>query len=197
MTALKAVNLNSNRLSGRIPNEVVELRALQEFYVGLNFLSGSLPWQLGMLGESLEDVHVYSNRLTGAIPSELGLLTRLRWFHGGYNQLSGEIPSELGTMTLLQLFQVENNAFEGPLPSDELAAWGMAARVWLDGNPELYGTIPFSWCGRNLDGSIELADGTVVALDDAVVPVSGHTVDIRVDCNSSLTCSCAIGCSCV
>lgn len=195
-SALRACSWNKNLLTGTIPSEIMLIGGLEEFYVGENRLSGSIPWEFGMLRDTLVDLHLYSNRFTGVIPTRLGLLTKLRWLHVGDNQLSGPIPSELGTMTMMQLFQVENNALEGRIPAEALAAWGIVSRVWLHGNPGLSGTIPYSWCAKSPDGEVNLKNGTVLAVGTGVSG-PGHSLDIRGDCNSTLVCPCSVGCSCI
>lgn len=185
LKSMTACSWNNNQLAGSLPKEIGGCTSLQEFYVAENRLTGSIPWQLMFLRETLVDLHLYSNQLRADLPTRLGLLSKLRWFDVGDNRLTGEIPSHYGRMVSMQLFQVERNSLEGQVPS-ELGAWDMAARVWMQGNAELYGTIPYAFCpgGR-------LANGTTVESGR-----NAGSIDIRVDCSNGVTCPCEEGCSC-
>jgi len=180
MRNLTVASFTSNQLNGTIPEEIVGCWSLAELYLGENRLTGSIPWHLGLLHGSLMQLHLQSNAFSSSIPTRLGLLTGLQWLDLGDNGITGEIPLQLGDMVALQNLQLENNALQGPLPSNSLAALDQVSRVWLYGNPDLSGTTPESWCSVVSDGT-----GTI------------GTVDIKVNCDGSVVCTCEEGCSCV
>ncbi|HNR14620.1 MAG TPA: hypothetical protein PKM59_15035 [Thermodesulfobacteriota bacterium] len=68
--------------------------ALRELYLSDNQLNGSIPPQLGNLG-NLADLALHYNQLSGSIPPELGDLDSVEYLYLNDNQLTGPIPVEL------------------------------------------------------------------------------------------------------
>ena len=46
-------------------------------YLNLNILTGTIPSELGLLTNNLDNLFLNSNQLTGSIPSEIGNLHEL------------------------------------------------------------------------------------------------------------------------
>jgi hypothetical protein len=70
---------------------------LQGLGLNSNELSGTIPTQLGNLG-NLEGLWLFNNQLSGPIPAELGDLSRLKWLHLAGNRLSGLVPISVATL---------------------------------------------------------------------------------------------------
>ena len=136
---VESLDLDSRKLSGRIPSELGGLTKLVELILSRNGLSGEIPSKLGGLTK-LKYLHLSSNRLSGEIPSELGSLTNLRELYLHKNQLSGEIPSELGDLTKLLWLVLHGNQLSGEIPSE---LGGLTSLIYLySGSNQLSGEIP-------------------------------------------------------
>ena len=85
-------------------------------YLGRNNLSGTIPPELGQLGQ-LRYLELHHNNLSGTIPPELGQLSNLITLWLGHNRLSGRIPPELGNLSNLKVANIIGNNFTGCLPS--------------------------------------------------------------------------------
>ena len=110
------IELGSNWLSGSLPVELGRLSELRVLDFGDNRLAGPIPAWLGGLS-NLEHLDLGGNRLNGAIPAELGGLSELRVLHLGENELVGPIPAELGSLHELTVLDLGSNLLDGPLPA--------------------------------------------------------------------------------
>ncbi len=110
------LNLDWNRLSGKIPAELGNLTNLEFLSLNFNQLSGEIPAELGSLS-NLTDLSLEANRLSGDIPAGLGSLANLTRLYLINNQLSGEIPEELGSLANLQILDLNGNRLTGPIPA--------------------------------------------------------------------------------
>ena len=158
------LELNSNGLTGRIPDELAGLDHLRWLWLQRNELSGSIPPRLGELSRlgalvlfrnsltgpipdelgslvNLEYLQVGNNDLTGMIPPELGNLPRLRWLYLWYNSLSGSIPRELGNLVNLERMYLAANELTGPIPP-ELGNLASLEQLDLGDNWGLSGSLP-------------------------------------------------------
>jgi len=91
---LNALAVDSNNLTGTIPNEIGGASSLYWLDLSSNSLTGTIPSVLGALS-NLTDIRSSYNSLTGTIPSELGLLPSLLLLNFDNNLLTGSIPIEL------------------------------------------------------------------------------------------------------
>ena len=132
--------LQRNELSGPIPPELGELSRLRSLVLFRNTLTGPIPDELGSL-VNLEYLQVGSNDLTGMIPPELGNLPRLRWLYLWYNSLSGSIPRELGSLANLERMYLAANELTGPIPP-ELGNLADLEQVDVGDNWGLSGSLP-------------------------------------------------------
>jgi hypothetical protein len=79
-------------------------------------LTGSIPPEIGQL-KALTQLKLYENQLSGSIPPEIGQLKALTELNLSRNQLSGSIPPEIGQLkdlTSLRLY--DNEELGGALP---------------------------------------------------------------------------------
>ena len=163
------MDLNSNKLSDRIPAELGQLANLTDLFLGGapggfggNELTGPIPTELGSLSR-LTRLWLGNNDLSGSIPEELGNLSSLTQLSLGGNDLSGLIPPELGSLASLEVIAAWRNNLTGPIPP-ELGQLASLTNLSLGGN-SLDGAVPpelgnlanltemYLW-GNNLSGPI-------------------------------------------
>ena len=133
------LELDSNGLTGRIPDELAGLHHLRWLWLYRNELSGPIPPRLGELSR-LRSLVLFRNTLTGPIPDELGSLMNLEYLQVGNNDLTGMIPPELGNLPRLRWLYLWYNGLSGPIPR-ELGNLVNLERMYLAAN-ELTGPIP-------------------------------------------------------
>ena len=105
---LKSIDLSSNKLTGPIPSEIVELNGLISLNLSRNLLTGKIPSEIGLL-RSLEALDLSQNQLCGGIPSSISLIYSLSSLNLSNNNLFGKIP------TGSQLNTFNATAYEGNL----------------------------------------------------------------------------------
>ena len=132
--------LQRNELSGPIPPRLGELSRLRALLLFRNTLTGPIPDELGSL-VNLEYLQVGNNDLTGMIPPALGNLPRLRWLYLWYNSLSGSIPRELGNLVNLERMYLSANELTGPIPP-ELGNLANLEQLDVGDNWGLSGSLP-------------------------------------------------------
>lgn len=176
-------------------------------------LTGSLPSELDLLVDSLEEVYFNNNQLSSSIPTTIGLLTGLRRLQLSQNNLLGSLPPEVGTMRSLRLLSVKNNQLTGEIPI-ELGM--MSTLVSLDlGRNRFVGNIPTQmglmtslqflyFSGNNLSGPIPDELGNLASLRTVVfkendftglVPLGlCGTEQLISDCFAEVACDCCTEC---
>jgi len=95
-----------------------EEERLQSLMLGSNDLFGTLPLEIGFLGETLQQMDVRSNRIQGSIPPTISLLTNLMRFDIETNSFTGSIPSEMGLLTSLIIADMSGNNLTQALPTE-------------------------------------------------------------------------------
>ncbi|KAJ9540190.1 hypothetical protein OSB04_026696 [Centaurea solstitialis] len=116
---LQSVNLSRNQLTGRIPENIGDLKLLASFDASLNRLSGELPVSLSSLS-FLSSFNVSSNNLTGRIPSS----TQLQSFNESSfmgNKLCGD--------PLIESCTVKVHADKDQEEENEGADWGLIISI--------------------------------------------------------------------
>ncbi|CAL4950955.1 unnamed protein product [Urochloa decumbens] len=91
-TNMVSIDLSSNKLTGKIPEELIALDALVNLNLSWNRFSGVVPNKIGEM-QSLESLDLSRNRLSGEIPTSVSNLTSLSYLDLSYNNLTGRIPS--------------------------------------------------------------------------------------------------------
>ena len=130
--SVKSISLNSNGLSGRIPN--LNLPKLERLDLNNNQLSGSIP--NFDHSPNLEWLDLNVNQLSGTIPNFN--LPYLKYLPLSNNQLSGSIPN-FDHLPKLERLDLNNNQLSGSIPNFDLPNL-----YWLnlDNNKKLSGSIP-------------------------------------------------------
>ncbi|KVH90813.1 Leucine-rich repeat-containing protein [Cynara cardunculus var. scolymus] len=97
---LTSIDLSSNNLTGKFPNELVDLHQLLVLNLSKNALFGEIPRKIGEMMK-LITLDLSRNNFLGEIPSSMSNMTLLSYLDVSYNKLSGRIPSS----TQLQSFE--------------------------------------------------------------------------------------------
>ncbi|KAJ9678943.1 hypothetical protein PVL29_020988 [Vitis rotundifolia] len=100
---VKSIDLSSNKLSGEILEEVIDLVELVSLNLSRNNLTGLIPTRIGQL-KSLEVLDLSQNQLFGEIPASLVEISGLSVLDLSDNNLSGKIPQG----TQLQSFNIDS-----------------------------------------------------------------------------------------
>ncbi|KAK3428353.1 hypothetical protein EUGRSUZ_F04396 [Eucalyptus grandis] len=91
--SLSKLQAFENRLSGIIPSSLLNLSSLAFFYVGQNWIQGTLPTSIGLTFPVLEEFSVHENQLEGLIPPSISNCTKLVLLQLANNTFSGKVPS--------------------------------------------------------------------------------------------------------
>ena len=114
LTALRALSLRLNALSGGIPADIGSCAELRYLYLQGNRLDGQIPE--GFFGlRLLQRLDLSNNRIAGEVSPDFNRLQRLATLYLENNSLNGTLPSDLD-LPKLQLFNVSGNNFTGPVP---------------------------------------------------------------------------------
>ncbi|KAJ4702735.1 LRR receptor-like kinase family protein [Melia azedarach] len=115
MPRLQKLFLSRNNLNGRIPSSICNLEELQILSLQSNKLSGEIPdcWYHSQMFWGID---MSNNTLTGNIPSSFGSLRSLSVLMLRDNDLHGEIPSALQNCTGLTSIDLGGNKLSGSLP---------------------------------------------------------------------------------
>ncbi|XP_034710229.1 receptor-like protein EIX1 isoform X2 [Vitis riparia] len=100
---VKSIDFSSNKLSGEIPEEVIDLVELVSLNLSRNNLTRLIPTRIGQL-KSLEVLDLSQNQLFGEIPASLVEISDLSVLDLSDNNLSGQIPQG----TQLQSFNIDS-----------------------------------------------------------------------------------------
>ncbi len=183
--AITEVALNSNNLTGTIPNRIDDLSSLSALNLEFNNLSGPLPSELGRL-DNLTFVNLRGNEFTGSIPVEIGDLLNLTVLDLGQNQFSEAIPSEIGNLINLNSLDIDENQLSGPIPPEfvnliNLNFLNIRSNL-IDGLPDLTG-LPLT----SFDVSFNRIPDEDIALNASVITLNlGQDVDFAINEQDSL-----------
>ncbi|CAN6237173.1 unnamed protein product [Urochloa humidicola] len=114
--------------------------------LGANCLTGVIPKEIGQL-KALLSLNLSFNKLSGEIPQTICNLTNLEVLDLSSNQLTGAIPTTLNNLHFLSEFNISNNDLEGPIPTiGQLSTFPNSS---FDGNPKLCGPMLVHHCGSS------------------------------------------------
>ncbi|XP_052147762.1 LRR receptor-like serine/threonine-protein kinase RPK2 [Oryza glaberrima] len=182
LSALVKMDISRNLLEGQIPSSFKELKSMKFLSLAENNLSGTIPSCLGKL-RSLEVLDLSSNSLSGKIPRNLVTLTYLTSLLLNNNKLSGNIP-DIAPSASLSIFNISFNNLSGPLP---LNMHSLACNS-IQGNPSLQ-PCGLSTLANTVMKARSLAEGDVPPSDSATVDSGGGFSKIEI---ASITSASAI-----
>jgi hypothetical protein len=194
MVALEKLSISYNLLQGQIDGAVIaKMQSLSHLEIESNYLSGSLPVQLGQLKnllylyarrndltmdltdlmasgnlKSIFALWLDSNNISGRIPTSIGLLTDLASLSITTSTLSGAIPTEMARLTKLQRLWLYDNRLSGRIPLEFSALTNLEVVELYQNN--LTGVMPPMVCQAVKTAAYELktlsADCSEVQCDD-------------------------------
>ena len=99
---MERLELYLNNLSGPIPAEIFrEHTKLRRFLAGGNFLTGTIPTDIGLLTQATH-LDLSDNSLEGSVPTQFGALSNLGYLNlSGCSGLFGVLPFEISQVTSL------------------------------------------------------------------------------------------------
>lgn len=142
-------NTEHNHITGKIPENIGNLKKLRELCVSSIGLTEDLPrsiWEC----ESMEvlalgnGIGKYSNAFTGIIPEDIVNLRNLYSLTITGNQFTGTIPKSITKLTNIGVIAIDDNNLEGTIPEDIGSLVGLRT-FWASYN-NLNGSIPKSIC---------------------------------------------------
>ncbi|KAK3444941.1 hypothetical protein EUGRSUZ_A00621 [Eucalyptus grandis] len=93
------LDLSSNKLIGRIPEELTLLSKLRGLNLSHNFLFGGIPTMIGQM-KWLESLDLSNNHLSGTIPQSFSAFKSLSKLNLSHNNFTGPIPKGNQIQTL-------------------------------------------------------------------------------------------------
>ncbi|XP_022746306.1 LRR receptor-like serine/threonine-protein kinase FLS2 [Durio zibethinus] len=150
--ALGFLDIESNLLSGEIPDCWENQRMLEVLNLGNNSLTGKMPRSLGSL-RNIISLNLRKNNLFGEVPSILQHLANLLILDLSENQLTGSIPAWIGDKLLsLVVLNLRSNKFQAYIP-DQICA--LNSLQFLDlGYNNISGAIPKCFCNLSAMATI-------------------------------------------
>jgi Leucine-rich repeat (LRR) protein len=117
LTALTSLDWQGNRLTGRIPPFLTNLRNLDTLRLGQNFFSSAtLPENLGSIA-GLRVLNLSGDSLAGIIPRSLAQAPSITELDLSNNQLADSVPNFLTNLANLRILRLNNNRLTGVIPS--------------------------------------------------------------------------------
>lgn len=168
-SAMKELNIGSNKMTGTIPSKVGLASRMNSLYLFENNFNGRIPvlgnmplinFQAqeneftGMLpfdysfggtwADTLREWWVFDNQLTGSLSDNLGFLTSLEDLRINNNKITGSIPESILDLQRLFRLDVHTNALTGTVP-EGIGDLPVLRDVRLQFN-NLDGIVPTSLC---------------------------------------------------
>lgn len=134
------IALPNNKLAGKLPSTLGDLKALKKLIVYKNKITGRIPASLALLKNTLDELDMAQNQLYGAIPRWMETMTKLAVLELNDNQMTGIIPPGLGNLTALTSLLLSQNQFRSVIPTS-LCNLTTLQSLGLSEN-QLYGCIP-------------------------------------------------------
>ena len=89
---IESIDLSSNKLTGPIPREIMELAGLISLNLSRNLLTRRITTEIGVLW-SLEYLDLSKNQLSSGLPPSIALINSLNFLDLSNNNLLGIIPT--------------------------------------------------------------------------------------------------------
>ncbi|GMJ00752.1 PXY-like2, MDIS1-INTERACTING RECEPTOR LIKE KINASE1 [Hibiscus trionum] len=112
---VEKLDLSRMNLSGRVSDDVGNLKSLRSLNLCCNQLSSLLPKSMSNL-TSLDSIDVSQNLFTGSFPLGFGRASGLTFLNASSNNFSGNLPEDLGNATSLEILDLRGSFFQGSIP---------------------------------------------------------------------------------
>ncbi|XP_068666125.1 MDIS1-interacting receptor like kinase 1-like [Aristolochia californica] len=113
--AVERLDLSHKNLSGRVTEDIQQLRSLTVLNISCNSFASSLPKSLAGL-TTLKSLDVSQNSFMGLFPAGLDRATGLINVNASGNNFSGLLPEDIGNATSLESLDFRGSFFEGTIP---------------------------------------------------------------------------------
>ncbi|KAF4403649.1 hypothetical protein G4B88_002502 [Cannabis sativa] len=138
----KHFHLGNNKLQGRIPSQLFNSNmTLQHVLLDSNKLTGEIPETIGLV-QTLEVLRLDRNILTGAVPVNITNLVNVTDLLLSNNKLSGPIPN-LSSMKFLTYVDMSNNSFDSSAFPAWISSLLSLTTISMEGT-QLQGPVPVS-----------------------------------------------------
>lgn len=159
---LQRLRLQGNTFNCPIPQEITQMKTLEDLELYDCHLTGTIPEDIGSL-TNLEMLELSDNRgLTGPIPASIGNLSKAKWINLRMCNLSGNIPVEITRLHNLEIGPFD--CWDNPLLTGTIPAAFKDWEYWNDyWGHIMYGTnLEFGEAVPHCpDFHVTLPDGTV------------------------------------
>lgn len=190
------LDIDSNFLSGSLPSELGRLSLLKVLYVYSSLFSGTIPTDIWHLS-NMEKVGFESNSFSGTLPwdigSTFGTNGSLTHLHLSNNQFKGNLPSSFDLMTNMDTLALSGNDFDGGFPEHMLRAMSSLKTLIVDNNSNLTASISKN---TTLSPLLEIVDFTDTHIQGTIPDALCNSTDMTLwfDCGEFL---CGCTCDCV
>lgn len=116
LSNLVKISMANNSITGKIPSNIADFKALEYLDLSDNLFSSTLPPGLGKL-ESLKNLSLAGNNLSGSIPDSISGLTSVVSLDLSRNSFTGSLPASLTDLKSLVSLNLSNNGFTKRIPS--------------------------------------------------------------------------------
>ncbi|KAK8557612.1 hypothetical protein V6N13_007970 [Hibiscus sabdariffa] len=113
--SVEKLDLSRMNLSGRVSDDIGNLKSLRSLNLCCNELSSLLPISMSNL-TSLDSIDVSQNLFAGSFPLGLGRASGLTFLNASSNNFSGILPEDLGNATSLEILDLRGSFFQGSIP---------------------------------------------------------------------------------
>merc|ERR1719345_521993 len=149
LTNAQYFDFTSNFMSGTVPTQVGNLRAYSFDARNAEFLSGTIPTELCEV-TNINRLQWGNTRVSGTLPTEMGKLQNMQFdVTLAGTQLSGTLPTQLGLWTNLEEgLNLHGAALSGAIPT-ELGTLKKLSGLDIGGN-QFSGTLPSQLAGLSI-----------------------------------------------
>ncbi|EEC81226.1 hypothetical protein OsI_24274 [Oryza sativa Indica Group] len=138
---LRVFSAGRNNLTGELPGDLFDVKALQHLELPLNQIEGQLDHESIAKLTNLVTLDLGYNLLTGGLPESISKVPKLEELRLANNNLTGTLPSALSNWTSLRFIDLRSNSFVGDLTVVDFS--GLANLTVFDvASNNFTGTIP-------------------------------------------------------
>ncbi|GMJ11398.1 BRI1-like 3 [Hibiscus trionum] len=114
---LENLDVSLNKVEGKIPASLGNLKNLKHLNLAQNTISGNIPPEMGSTCGTLTELDLSGNKLSGGFPETFKSCNGLQRLNLGSNQLSGNfLTTVISYLPSLQILQVPFNNISGFIP---------------------------------------------------------------------------------
>lgn len=115
LTMLVKLSMSGNSISGKIPDNIGDLKSLEYLDLSDNLFFSSLPPGIGKLA-NLKNLSLAGNNFSGSIPDSISGLESIQSLDFSHNSFSGDMAASLTKLTNLVSLNLSLNGFESKIP---------------------------------------------------------------------------------